>query len=92
MACINAMHRMEERYSRLILEYCNKEAKTKILKVIDSISKEMGISPDELITSDSCANHEMIGEIYVEFDDDYDKDSGDFHEKMLKELNVTLCD
>ena len=92
MACIRAMHRMEERYSRLVLEYCDDEAKERILAVVNSVAKQMNLEPDECINSTSSANHEMKGEIYVEFDDDYDKASGEFHEKMLSELGVALCD
>ena len=90
--CIKAMHRKEERYSRLILEYCDNNAKDTILQVVDDISKEMNFEPDELVVSNSSANHQMLGEIYIEFDDDYDKNSGEFHERILKHLKLTLCD
>jgi len=91
--CIKAMHRMEERYSRLILEFCTVEAKQSIYDAIDKVNVDLKIKPSEVIYSDDISkNHTMIGEIYVEFDNDYDKSSGEYHEALLKELNLSICD
>jgi hypothetical protein len=91
--CIRAMHRMEERYSRLILEFCSDDAKESIYSAIDTVSEKMKVKPDSVLRSDDISGRDgMIGEIYVEFDDDYDKTGGDYHEALLKELNLTLCD
>jgi hypothetical protein len=90
--CIRATHRMEERYSRLILEFCDDKSKDKILNTIDEVIKDLKEEPTSVIESNSSVQHDMIGEIYIEFDDDYDKEAEDFHEMILHRLELTLCD
>lgn len=90
--CIRAMHRMEERYSRLILEFIDIEHKQMILKAVDDISIELKYHPTQVTINNSSPAKDMMGEIYVEFDDDYDKIGGIFHEKLLKVLDVVVCD
>ena len=89
---IRAIHRMEERYSRLILEFIDIENKQKILHAIDEVALELESHPTQVTISNTSPDHAMLGEIYVEFDDDYDKVGGDFHEALLKKLDVVICD
>jgi hypothetical protein len=87
-ACIKAIHEMEERYSKLIIEYYSLEQKERIFNAIMDTIKEFNISPRQMIIP----KDETSGEYCLEFHDDYDKSSGEFFEKLLKTLDISHCE
>ena len=87
-ACIKAYHEMEERYSRMVLEYHSLEQKEEIFNVANDLIKKYKIYPTKTITPKGDFN----GDFCLEFHDDYDKDSGDFFEELIKKLGVDHCE
>jgi hypothetical protein len=79
---------MEERYARLVLEYTTIEEKGHIYDVIEKLIVDMRISPNIIITPIEPG----FGEYTIEFHDDYDKEGGEFFERLLRELNIEACD
>ena len=87
-ACIKAYHEMEERYSRLILEYNNLEQKEQIFNTTNDLIKKYKIYPTKIITPKG----DFCGEFCLEFHDDYDKDSEAFFEELIKTLDIDHCE
>ncbi len=87
-ACIKAYHEMEERYSRLILEYHNLEQKEQIFNAANDLIKKYKIYPTKIITPKG----DFTGDFCLEFHDDYDKISGDFFEDLIKSLKIDHCE
>ena len=87
---IQAYFRREERYEGLQLVFKeHPEHKQKVLKAIDETIKETGDTPMVF------ENSEISGTpyaVYIEFNDDYDKDGGDFFEILLKKLGIDHCE
>ncbi len=88
---IKAHVRMEERYAGLALVCgCEKELQEEILQVIEEVKKEMDLHPTVFDNPDK-QNPEKEG-FYIEFDDDYDREAGQFFEKVLKKLKIDKCE
>ena len=87
-ACIKAYHEMEERYSKLILEYHNLEQKEKIFNAANDMIKKYNIFPTKIITPKG----EFQGDFCLEFHDDYDRVSEAFFEDLIKVLDVGHCE
>ncbi len=87
-ACIKAYHEMEERYSRLILEYHSLEQKEQIFDTANRLIKKHQIFPTKIITPKG----DFSGDFCLEFHDDYDKKSGQFFEDLIKALGVDHCE
>lgn len=85
---IHAFCEMEERYARLVLEYTSLEEKSFIYDTIEKLIIEMKISPNIIITPIEPG----VGEYTIEFHDDYDKQGGEFFERLLSELHIESCD
>ncbi len=88
-ACIEAYHEMEERYAMLEIKYFSKEQSKEINETLVSCIKEYEVSPDIMIEHDNEKSNE--GTYIIEFHDDYDKESGDFFECIIKSLNIGRC-
>ncbi len=88
-ACIEAYHEMEERYAMLEIKFFDNKQSSKINKVVINAIKEFEVSPDIMIEHDN--NNENEGIYIIEFHDDYDKESGDFFEKIIKDLDIKQC-
>ena len=87
--CITAHVRMEERYEGLSLTFGdNAELKKQILEAIEATKKETGMSP--MVFENISKDHEKDG-IYIEFNDDAQRDAGDFFERVLGRLDV-VCE
>ena len=87
---IRAYYRREERYEGLQLVYGeSSELKDEILKAIESVKNRTGLSPAvfENVNKDDLSKQA----IYMEFNDDYFKDGGEFFEELLKELQIDEC-
>jgi hypothetical protein len=84
---ITAIHHSEERYASLTLVAHTKEdienAKAVVQKVIDGVDGDIRICESEV---------EDNYEVTVEFHDDYDKKSGDYFDRIIKELNIEICE
>jgi hypothetical protein len=87
-ACIKAYHEMEERYSRLVLEYHSLEQKEQIFNASNEIIKKYKVYPTKIISPKGDFN----GNFCLEFHDDYDKVSGTFFEELIKVLGVDHCE
>ncbi len=91
---IKAKVRFEERYAGLLLDYSNHLAlKNEILEKIEELKKEMELPSNTPEVVENCdpANPEKCA-IYIEFQDDYDRVSGEFFDKLLKKLNIKECE
>ncbi len=82
---------MEEGYMRLSIEYTNPASRTIIFNTIGAIEEAMGIHPEVIhrkISEDKGAfSVEFGGEDHV-----CSRESGEFIERVLQELNITDCD
>ncbi len=87
-ACIKAYHEMEERYSRMILEYHSLEQKEEIFNISNELIKKYKIYPTKIITPKG----DFTGNFCLEFHDDYDKASENFFEELIKKLGVDHCE
>ncbi len=86
--CIKAYHRQEERYCGLNLEFTNSSDKEEILKNINELKSELSLSPDVFDNN----KPDGSGGVYIEFLDDYDKESGIFFEAIIKRLGIKECE
>ncbi len=85
--CIKAVHEMEERYSRLLLEYHNRDQKEEIFEAVNSAISKYHLTPTQTITPQD----KFKGEFCLEFHDDYDKEAGEFFEEILHTLKISHC-
>ncbi|NPA74105.1 MAG: hypothetical protein GXO12_05275 [Epsilonproteobacteria bacterium] len=88
-ACIEAYHEMEERYAMLEIRFFSEEQKSLIKKALSDAIKEYEISPEIVVEYDD--NDRSHGMYIIEFHDDYDRESGDFFEKIIKDLDIGKC-
>lgn len=87
---IKANVRMEERYAGLSLTFdSNPELRAEIEAVMIKIKKQTGMSPQ--CFDNSKDQTEASQTIYVEFNDDVQRDSGEFFSLVLKELKIDKC-
>ena len=83
---ITAHIRMEERYEGLSLKFGdNEELKNRILDVIEEVKRDTGLKP--MIFENISKEHNNDA-IYLEFNDDVQRDAGDFFERVLCKLNI----
>ncbi len=88
-ACIEAYHEMEERYAMLEIRFFTEEQKSQIKKVLADSIKQYQLSPEIVVEYDD--NDNTHGMYIIEFHDDYDRESGDFFEKIIKDLDIGKC-
>jgi len=88
-ACIEAYHEMEERYAMLEIKFFDKEQSSQINNAVVDAIKEFEVSPDIVVEYDSDDKNEGI--YIIEFHDDYDKESNEFFEKIIKDLDIGRC-
>lgn len=87
-SCIKAYHRQEERYCGLNLEFTKPEDKDRIFKIIADLKSELNLNPDVFDNN----KPDGSGGVYIEFLDDYDRESGDFFEEVIKRLDIKECE
>jgi len=82
--------RMEERYAGLSLVFQGTEAlREEIESAIEKVTQETKMAPH--IFDNSKDHHESKQALYIEFNDDVQRDSGDFFERLLKALHIDHC-
>ena len=82
--------RMEERYAGLSLVFQGTEAlREEIETAIDKVTKKTKMDPH--IFDNSRDHHESKQALYIEFNDDVQRESGAFFELLLKELGIEHC-
>ena len=86
--CIKAYHRQEERYCGLNLEFTVPSDKDKIVKNVAELKAELKLDPDVFENN----KPDGTGGVYIEFLDDYDKESGIFFEALIKRLDIKECE
>ena len=87
---IKANVRMEERYAGISFTFSNRpERRTEIETAIKKIKKQTGMSPQ--CFDNSKDKTEASQSLYVEFNDDVQRDSGEFFTLLLKELKIDKC-
>ena len=79
---------MEERYSRLVIEYFTLKQKEDIFNATNALIKKFKVYPGQTIQPKG----EFHGEFSLEFNDDYDKVAGDFFEAIIKKLDINKCE
>ena len=88
---IRANVRMEERYAGMSLIFDNRpELRTEVETAIKKIKKQTGMTPQ--CFDNSKDKTEARQALYVEFNDDVQRDSGEFFSLLLKELKIDKCD
>ncbi len=87
--CIEAYHEMEERYAMLEIRFFDKNQSLQINNAVVNAIKEFEVSPDIVVEHNSDNQDEGI--YIIEFHDDYDKESGEFFEKIIKDLKIGQC-
>jgi hypothetical protein len=82
--------RMEERYAGLSLVFENNPGvREEIEKAVKKIKKSTGMTPH---CFDNSKEHtESKQSLYIEFNDDVQRESGAFFELILKELHIDKC-
>lgn len=87
---IKAHYRREERYEGMQLVFGTDEAaKAAILEAIEAVKKELGITPKVYENCDSKTPQKCA--IYMEFEDEYDREGGEFFERVLRKLGIDCC-
>ncbi len=82
--------RMEERYAGMSLVFVGDEAlREEIERAIDKVTKLTRMTPH--VFDNSRDHHESKQALYIEFNDDVQRDSGAFFELLLKELKIDKC-
>ncbi len=82
--------RMEERYAGMSLVFVGDEAlREEIERAIDKVTKLTRMDPH--VFDNSRDHHESKQALYIEFNDDVQRDSGAFFELLLKELKIDKC-
>ncbi|SFV64746.1 hypothetical protein MNB_SV-10-376 [hydrothermal vent metagenome] len=82
--------RMEERYAGMSLVFVGDEAlREEIERAIDKVTKLTKMDPH--VFDNSRDHHESKQALYIEFNDDVQRDSGAFFELLLKELKIDKC-
>ena len=73
----------------LEIKFFNKDQSSKINNAVINAIKELEVSPDIMIEHNNENSDE--GMYVIEFHDDYDKESGEFFEKIIKDLDINQC-
>ena len=82
--------RMEERYAGMSLVFQGTEAlREEIENAIDKVTKQTKMDPH--VFDNSKDHHEAKQALYIEFNDDVQRDSGEFFELLLRELRIDKC-
>jgi hypothetical protein len=88
---IKANVRMEECYAGMSLVFAyTPELRTEVETAIKKIKKQTGMTPQCFDNSKNKTEAKQA--IYVEFNDDVQRDSGEFFTLLLKELKIDKCD
>jgi len=91
---IKAKVRFEERYAGLLLDYSkHTDLKEEILNKIEEVKKEMELPANTPEVVENCdPSDPQKCALYIEFQDDYDRVSGEFFDKLLKKLCIKECE
>jgi len=82
--------RMEERYAGMSLVFKGTETlREEVETAIEKVTKQTKMEPH--IFDNSKDHHESKQALYIEFNDDVQRDSGAFFELLLKELGIDKC-
>lgn len=82
--------KMEECYAGLSLVYVNDpKIREEIETAVKKIKSETGMSPKCFDNSKDKTEEKLS--LYIEFNDDAQRDSGDFFQKLLSELKIDKC-
>lgn len=82
--------RMEERYAGMSLVFQGTEAlREEVENAIDKVTKQTKMDPH--VFDNSKDHHEAKQALYIEFNDDVQRESGEFFELLLKELRIDKC-
>ena len=82
--------KMEECYAGLSLVYFNNPGvREEIERVLKKVEKETGMQPNCFDNSKEYTEEKQA--LYIEFNDDVQRDSGAFFEMVLKGLRIDKC-
>lgn len=88
MSCMHARIDMEEKYSRIIIDYTTTEDKNLLCALVHDICHTKELTPQIILTPKS----KESGVYSVEFSKDYDQMAKDFYEELLEKLGIKVCD
>ncbi|MCF6201908.1 MAG: hypothetical protein L3J42_07295, partial [Hydrogenimonas sp.] len=82
-----AVNSREERYAKLELFYRTSKEREKIMEALKGLSyrKECSVEISDIV------ENEGRGIVTIEFHDDYDKEAGEFFDKLIKRLGIERC-
>ncbi len=82
--------RMEERYEGMSLRFDGSEViRKEIEEAIEKIKEQTKMTP--LVFDNSKDYTESSQAFYIEFNDESQRNSGDFFERLLRELKIDHC-
>ncbi len=82
--------RMEERYEGMSLRFDGSEViRKEIEEAIEKIKEQTKMTP--LVFGNSKDYTESSQAFYIEFNDESQRNSGDFFERLLRELKIDHC-
>ena len=85
--CIDADYKSEERYAKISLAYSTDEQYKEINNAIEEA--HMDLSLDINIYETDISNGRKV--VVIEYHDDYDRESGEVFENMIKILKIDHC-
>lgn len=87
---ISANVKMEECYAGMSLTFDgSEEIRAEIEEAIEKVKQETRMIPQ--VFDNSKDHKEKKQALYIEFDDAAQRESGDFFERVLKELRIDKC-
>jgi len=86
--CLKAFHEMEERYTRLVIEYHSNAQRKQVCDTVGDVIEEFGVAPALTVTP----GKNLGGEYSIEFHDDYRRDSQLFFDSLIAKLGIDHCE
>ena len=86
-SCIDIDYKSEERYAKISIAYSTEKEYRDISKALDEAHKNFSLDESTYITDISNGRKVLV----VEYHDDYDRQSGEIIEALMKKLNINTC-
>lgn len=86
-SCIDIEYKSEERYAKISIAYTTEEEYAEISEAIDEVNKETSLDSSSYVTDVSNGRRVVV----VEYHDDYDRQSGEIVDALMKRLDITTC-
>lgn len=87
-SCIDIEYKSEERYAKISIAYSTEDEYIEISQALDEVHKDFPVEHSSYVTDISNGRKVVV----VEYHDDYDRQSGDVVEPLMKRLDITTCE